>query len=251
MIEISKLKETTDNFPPRLVIYGPNGCGKSTFAAEAPDVIFADVEKGLEGINAVKFQPNSWQEMIQFMESLYTQDHDRKTLAIDTLDWLERLIHKQIAEECGHSSIADIPYGKGYRLALDLWKQLLEGLDALRKDKNMTIILIAHDQIERFDDPNGDSYYRYTIRLHEAAAGMVYDWAHGVLFVNDKKITVKEDIGFNQKKTKAVASNRFLYTNGNLAFIAKNRKNLSLPDQIPFIEGQSWSDFISAIGTRA
>lgn len=249
MIDINAIEETSEDKPPRLVIYGGNGAGKSSFAAEAPDPIFADIENGLEGIKVKKHPTKSWAEMMKFLEALYTQEHDRKTLAIDTIDWLEKLMHEQIATECGHKSIAEVPYGKGYKLALDLWKQLLQALDDLREQKNMTIILIAHDNVARFDDPNGDSYSRYTLRLHEAAAGMVYDWADGVLFVNDKKITVKEDIGFNQKKTKAVASNRVLYTSGNLAFVAKNRANLNLPDEIPFIKGQSWNNFISAIGT--
>lgn len=249
MIDINAIEETNEDKPPRLVIYGGNGLGKSSFAAEAPDVIFADIENGLEGIKAKKHKPKSWPEMMQFLEALYTQEHDRKTLAIDTIDWLEKLMHEQIATECGHKSIADVPYGKGYKLALDLWKQLLQALDDLREHKNMTIILIAHDNVARFDDPNGDSYSRYTLRLHEAAAGMVYDWADGVLFVSDKKITTKEDVGFNQKKTKAVASNRFMFTEGGLGFIAKNRANLNLPKEIPFVKGESWNSFIAAIGT--
>ncbi len=246
MINLTELKPTKEDHPPRLVIYAAGGIGKSTFAASAPDVLFFDVENGLDGIESTKIDINTWQDVLDAITALHEQDHGFKTLAVDTLDWLEGIIHKQVAHEAGKETIEEIGYGAGYKMSVDLWSQFLQGLSSLRDNKNMTVILLAHDQIKRYNDPTTDSYDRFCLKLHDLASAMVFEWADAVMFARKKVRIEKEEAGFNKevKKAKSIGDLRVLQTVDNPAYMAKHRASLNLPDEIPL----SWDAFIPAIG---
>jgi hypothetical protein len=246
MTNLTELKATVTDSPPRIVIYGSGGIGKSSFAADAPDVIFGDIEGGLDGIESAKVPINSWADILQFITDLHEQDHAFKTVAIDSTDWLERLIHKQVASENGKETIEAIGYGAGYKMALDLWSQFLQGMDSLRVNKGMTVILISHEQIKRYNDPTMDSYDRFTLKTHDLASAMIFEWADAVMFARKKIRIEKEKSGFNQEtaKAKSIGDLRVLQTVDHPAYMAKNRKSLSLPDEIAL----SWDGFVSSIG---
>ena len=151
----------------------------------------------------------------------------------------------QAAQKCkknGWASIEDAGYGKGYVAALNLWRQYIDGLNALRDDKGMTIVQIAHTDIKRFDSPEHDPYDRYTIKLHARAAALVQEHSDIVLFANYRISTVKADVGFNKKVARAVGSGeRVLHTSERPAFLAKNR--YGLPDTLPL----DWPAFAQAM----
>lgn len=244
--DLKQIKPTTGDSPPRIVLYGPGGCGKSTFASHAPNVLFFDIENGLDGIESAKLAIKEWQDVLDGITALHEQDHEFMTLAVDSIDWLEAIIHKAVAKSEGKDNIEEIPYGKGYKLAVDFWQQFLQGLTSLRDMKKMTIVLIAHDQIKRFDDPTGQGYDRHMLKLHNAAGQLVFEWADAVLFAKQKTVVKNEEVGFNQKKAKAVSIGRTMYTEDNPAYMAKHRASLALPAEIPF----SWEDFINNIGKK-
>lgn len=246
MTDLSKIKKTTEHRPPRIVLYGQEKIGKSTFAAAAPNVLFADIEGGLDGIESAKQRTQSWQDMLALITALHEQDHDFETLAVDSIDWLERLIHEQVAREHNVGSLEDIGYGKGYLYSLDLWKQFLQGMTSLRDNKNMTIILIAHSVVKKYNDPSMDSYDRYTLKLHEKAGSYVTEWADAILFARKKIRIEKEDAGFNKKVSKAkdLGDTRVLATVESASFVAGHRASLNLPDEVPL----SWDSFVESVG---
>jgi hypothetical protein len=161
---------------------------------------------------------------------------------IDSVDWLEALIWAKACRDNGWASIEDAGYGKGYVAALNLWRQYIDGLNALRDDKGMTVIQIAHTDIKRFDSPKHDPYDRYTIKLHARAAALVQEHSDIVLFANYRISTVKADVGFNKKVSRAVGSGeRVIHTTERPAFLAKNR--YGLPDTLPL----DWQAFAQAM----
>ena len=89
-------------------------------------------------------------QVIKALAALYDEKHDYRTLVIDSLDWLERLIWADVCLHKHVESIEDIGYAKGYVFALTQWREFLEGLTALRNDKGMMVVLVAHARIERF-----------------------------------------------------------------------------------------------------
>jgi hypothetical protein len=175
---------------------------------------------------------------MQALAALYGEGHSYRTVVIDSLDWLERLIWAKVCTTRQVASIDDIGYGKGYAFALSHWRDVLEGLSALRDRRGMTVILIAHARIERFEDPTCDAYDRYVPRLHKSAAAMVAEWCDEVLFASYKVFTKATDEGFNQKRVQGLGSGeRVLKTTERPSHLAKNR--LNLPDELPL----AWSEF--------
>ena len=75
--------------PVRVLIYGPEGVGKSTFAADAPSPIFLAPEAGTNQLDVARFpMPEAWQDVLDAIATLRNDKHDYQTLAIDTLDHL-------------------------------------------------------------------------------------------------------------------------------------------------------------------
>ncbi len=225
--------------PRRVMLYGTHGIGKSTFASCAPNPIFIQTEDGLGEIECDKFPlTTSFDEAMTALSELYAEQHPYRTVVVDSLDWLERLIWEQVCNTRNVESIEDIGYAKGYTFALNHWRDFLEGLTALRRDKEMTVILLAHAKIERFENPETESYDRYTPRLHKLASAVVQEWCDEVLFATYKVHTKQTEEGFNKKRAQGIGSGeRIVRTTERPAHVAKNR--LDLPDELPLI----WDEY--------
>lgn len=244
MSMLDNIQSGRENKPPRLMIYGSEGVGKSTFGASAPNPIFIQTEDGLGEINCRKFPlANNISEVISELTALRDEPHDFQTVVIDSADWLERLIFDEVCREFGVRSIekADGGYGKGYVDALAHWRKVINLLQELRDKRNMIVILVAHAKVERFEDPENAAYDRYTPRLHKHAASLIAEWVDAVLFAN-KKFRVSKDGNDRAVATPigADGGERIIRTVGSPACIAKNR--FGLPSEIPL----SWAAFINA-----
>ena len=224
--------------PHRILLYGVPGIGKSTFGAKTPNAVVIPTEDGLRNISCQAFPlAKDFGQVGKYLEAL-TGNHNRSTLVIDSLDWLEKLIWKRVAQDAGKDGIEDIGYGKGYQYAADKWNGMLDFIETeLNIKKQMTVVLIAHSQVIKHQDPATDAYDRYAPRLHKQADAMVREWCDEVLFVNRKVYTTEKDTGFNRKVTKASGGiERVMYTTEKPSHLAKNR--LDLPDELPF----AWSE---------
>lgn len=239
--------ETNSAKPPRILIHGPEGVGKSRFGIQADRPVFVQTEDGLAAYPEVaKYAPaKEYAPFISNLEEIAFQDHDYKTLVIDSVDWLEPLIWKQVCTESGVTTIVEASggYGNGYTVALDIWRSYLELLDIINKKRQMTIIQIAHSQIKTYTAPDHPPYDRYSIKLHEnkqgaGASALLFEYSDIVLFANFVAGVTKDVLAGSTKKnpkerTRGIGSgDRVLYTEERPAFKCKNRFNL--PDQIPF-----------------
>jgi hypothetical protein len=225
--------------PPRIMVYGTEGIGKSTLAANAPQPIFIPTEDGLNEIDCAKFPlARSFDDVQGALQELYSEAHDYQTVVIDSLDWLERLVWDELCRQYGVVSVEKVDggYGKGYTHALSLWRRLIDRLAALHTGRGMAVILTAHAKVEKFEDPESSPYDRYSPRLHKHACAVVTEWCDAVLFATRKIRTQTEEAGFNRKRTTAHAigkegGERILRTVGGPSCVAKNR--YSLPDELP------------------
>lgn len=230
--------------PLRIVLYGVEGIGKSTFGASAPAPIFLAAEDGTAHLDVHRLPvPETWDEVLSGVRLLATQEHPYRTLVVDTVDWVEPLLWKAICERDGKKDIEDYGYGKGYVAALDQWRVLLGDLERLRERTGMAVILLAHSWIKPFKNPEGDDYDRYELKIHNKAGGLLKEWADVVLFSNWETLQAKDD---RTKRVRGVSTGaRMLYTTRTAAYDAKNR--FDLPEVLPL----DWSEFCTACAAHA
>lgn len=230
-ISLSSLRQRSESKPPRMLVYGTAGIGKTSLGMAAPAPVFIQTEES--EVNCPTFGLlKTYGEVMEAIGALYGEPHDYRTLVLDSVDWLEPLVWAETCRANNWASIEAAGYGKGYLAALDQWRTLLDGMNALRDERGMTVLLIAHCEIKRFDSPETEPYDRYQIKLHSRASALVQEHVDAVLFANYRVSTVKADLGFNKKAVRGVGGgDRMLYTNERPAFLAKNR--YGLPDSLP------------------
>lgn len=240
---IADIQRGVQSRPQRLIVYGQQKVGKSTFAAGAPGCIFVPTEEGTDALDVASFPLcKSFDDLKSALGTLCKEDHGFQTVVIDSLDWAERLIWDHTAKRLGKDSIEDIGYGKGYIEALTEWRQLLRGLDWLRDNKGMSIVVICHAQAVRITPPDGEAFDVYALKLHKHAMGVAQEWADLIGFAKLKQIVKKEDLGFDKKHRRAVsvAGERELILGHNPAYVSGNRWGL---DTLPL----DWSAYEQAL----
>lgn len=238
--------------PPRILVYGTEGIGKSTFGSQAPKPIFVQTEDGLDELDCDKFPlATNYDDVLTALTELKTQPHDYESIVIDSLDWLERLIWDKLCAQNGVNSIEKVDggYARGYTHALTYWREIIDQLNVLRSGRGMVVVMIAHSKVERFEDPESSPYDRYSPRLNKHAAALVSEWSDAVLFATRKIRTQSEDTGFNRKRTIAHAigkdgGERILRCVGGPTCVAKNRYGIT--DELPL----SWAAFIHALSNN-
>lgn len=218
--------------PVKVVLYGPEGIGKSTFASHFPDSVFIDTEGGTKRLNVARLPaPTSWQMLMDEVAEVARGNVPCGTLVIDTADWAERLCIETVCARFKVKGIEDFGYGKGYTYAKEEFAHLLDALgEVLAAGKH--VVITAHAQISRFEQPDAvGSYDRWTMKTSKQVYPLLREWCDMLLFANYKTVVEKSGAGANAKN-KASGGKRVLYTTHNPCWDAKNR--FGLPDEVPF-----------------
>jgi hypothetical protein len=240
------------DLPPRLLIYGPEKMGKTSLACEFPNPIFLRVECGPpEGLELPGWDISSIASLEEKIGLLYNDDHDFKTVVIDSISALEsRVIWPHVCEQyttdkgekAGH--IEDFGFGKGYAYALQVWEEVLDGLNSLR-NRGMTNLLIGHSTVKEFKDPETQAYSVYDVALQDAqrvsAAARIKREVDAILFIKQEVSAEKEDP--TDKRNKRVmakgGSGRFICTEKRPAYSAGNRYGMK--EKIPYDKGRGFA----------
>ena len=237
---------------PRSVLLGVEKIGKSTFASQSDDAIFIPIkgEEGADDLDVAKFPTaKAHADVLQAIGTLYSEDHDYKTVVIDSASTLEPLIWDATCKREGADSIEKVGggYGKGLIEAMTEWRQILDGLDALREHRNMASIVIGHVTVKAFNDPTTDSYDTYLFDVNKRASEAILRWSDSILFCNRRVAVKKEETGFNQTKARATGGgDPFLYTQKRPAHPGGGRGVYGrLPYELP-LNWQAFSDAVAA-----
>lgn len=240
-ISLKSLNRVTATQPPRIMIYGPPGIGKTSLAAEFPGTVFVQIEDGTPGgIELDTFGIlKSFGEVMEALTSLLNEEHEFNTVAIDSVDKLEPHVWAQTCEDNKWANIEAPGYGKGYLGAETVWREYLALCAELRSVKKMAVIHLAHSAIERFDDPQTASYSRHDLRLQKRAIALFQDEMDAIFFMNQDVSSKVQDAGFNKKEHKGVGGgSRWIYAEGRPSFVAKNR--YGLPDKLLYTRGSGY-----------
>jgi len=232
--------------PPLIEIYGPEKAGKTTLASEFPNPVFLQTEEGDGILNLASMgKVESFAELMEAIGMLYEKPHNYRTVVVDSVTALQPLIWAETGDrgdDKGNKKkrIEDFGYGKGYIYALAVWQEVLDGLNALRRDRGMTVLLIAHSKIERFDDPETVGYSRYEIDLHDKARDFLKREADVVLLLKPDVTVKSEDSGFN--KTRAIGQGGrsvWMHATSRPAYAAGNR--YGIPEKTLYTPGEGYA----------
>lgn len=216
--------------PPRICVYGVHGVGKSTFASKFPSPIFISTEDGLSSLDVTSFpRSKSVEDVSAAIKTLIKEEHDFKTVVVDSVDWLiEPLIVADVDSKYDEKAQS---YGKGQMYVAETFREILQGLDVLRKKRSMNVVLLAHSNVTRFEDPRTEPYDRFVPKIPNRCNGILQEWVDIMAFAGYKVIIKKSDSGFNQQKARGITTGeRLLHFVEQPAFVAKNR--YSLPDDM-------------------
>ena len=220
--------------PPRIVVHGKGGVGKTSFGASAPAPIFVPLEDGLGALEVAHFQrPGCLADVYNMVGELVNEEHAYRTVVFDTIDHLEPLVWHEVCRAAGKDHIEDFGYGKGYAKADPLWIRFFRGLDILR-EKGLTTVVLCHDDAKNVDDPVIGSHTRRSPKLHKRANALLYEWADVVGYLDIE--TVARDVGKDGGRTTRTAAStgeRILHLEDSGAFTAKNRFDLPAQIRLP------------------
>lgn len=218
----------------KVVLYGPEGIGKSSFAANFPRPVFIDTEGSTTEMDVARLpKPSSWEMLKQQVTWVKQQAGQIGTLIIDTIDWAEMLCVEGICAAHQKNGVEDFGYGKGYIFVAEEIGRFLNLLSDVI-EAGIHVVLTAHAQIVKFEQPDEmGAYDRYQLKLGQKTgsrtAALVKEWADMVLFINYKTFSISTDK--EGKKNKAQGGARTVYATHHPAWDAKNRQGL--PDDFP------------------
>lgn len=219
----------------KVVVYGPEGIGKSTFASRFPDPVFIDTEGSTNDMDVARLpRPTSWTRFLEEIEYVEKNPGVCKTLVIDTIDWAEQLCVEHVCAKHNKSGIEDFGYGNGYVYTKEEFGRFLNRLTDVI-EAGIHVVLTAHAQLRKFEQPDEmGAYDRWELKLgkktQSQTSPLVKEWADMLLFCNYKTYSIAVDD--KGKKHKAQGGKRVMYTCHHPCWDAKNR--YGLPDECEF-----------------
>lgn len=219
----------------KVVIYGPEGIGKSTFASRFPSPVFIDTEGSTKDMDVDRFEKaSSWIMLLDQVRYVRQKPSVCRTLVVDTADWAEQMCVADLCARYGKNGVEDFGYGNGYVYAKEEWGRFLNALEEV-VDVGVNVVMTAHAHLRKFEQPDEmGAYDRWELKIGKKTssqtAPLLKEWADMILFVNYKTWSVAVDD--KGKKRKAQGGARVMYTSHNPCWDAKNR--YGLPEEVPF-----------------
>jgi hypothetical protein len=265
-MDLSHSQMSSDDGPARVAIHAPGGFGKTTIGCHFPTPIVMGAEKGIPrdlGFPVATIHPEKWIDCFDVVGSLVGDRHDNFTLVIDTVDWLEPLIHRFVCERDSERktemnpksnkliSIEDYGYGKGYLVAEEEFRKFITVIDRLQAKRGMHVVMLMHSQTRTFKNPAGPDFDRWEPKCHARIAKVVEEWCENMLFgffqIDAAKISEdKERNKSNPERARAKGvggDTRIVGAQHSAMYDAKNR--VGLPAE--FELGQDIDGLIAAL----
>jgi hypothetical protein len=227
--------------PQRVVIYGVESVGKTTFASKFPNPLFLDIEGGSNHLAVDRVAVSTWKELGECIQEASRTDYE--TIVIDSADWAERLAVEDLLATNKKQSVEDFGFGKGWVMAAEKVSRFLTALDALI-DAGKHVVVLAHSKVQRTEPPDIlAAYDRYELKLSKQSSPLVKEWADELWFFRFKTKAVSQENG----KAKGIGGKeRIILTTHSAAYDAKTRSGLA--EELP-MEWESVAHLFAASAT--
>lgn len=229
---------------------GDGGMGKTTLGSLFPDSVFIRTEDGTQAIShrqdvALFPVAKTVEQVKQAINSLRTEQHQFKTLVLDSITQLDVMIQAEmVAGDPKAKSINQVGggYGAGWNMVSAAHREIRDLCGLLSEEREMNVIFLAHAQNETVDSPDSDSYLRATMRLNSKSVGHYSDNVDLVGFLKLKTYVT----GDSDKRRAIGDGTRVIACYPTPSHISKNR--FGITQDIPF-DGQS-NPFAAYLGQK-
>lgn len=246
-LSLSKLSRSKTDDPPIVLMYGVDGVGKTSLAAEWPNPLYirtsgerppSDVDLPTPGV------VETWDDLKDIVGDLLSEEHEFKTVIFDSLDGLEPLVNAATCLRIGATSIGSndkgspAAFGQGDVQGDVEWGEFMDACSALQ-ERGIAVVMLAHPEIKRFDSPVSDPYDRYQIKVRKRAAALIRERSDIVAFLNYRVSLKSKEVGIKKEVTHAEGGKeRQIHLTEGAGFIAKNR--YSMPDAVKYTKGKGY-----------
>lgn len=213
----------------KTTLYGPEGVGKSSKAAELPSPVFIDIEGGTAHLDVARIDGiKTWEDVQAAIKELAAGDHPFRTVVFDTADWAEKLLADFILRKHNKQSLEDFGFGKGYVILAEEFSRFLVSLEPLL-ERGIHVVFLAHSTIKKFESPDqAGSFDRFELKLSKQVAPLLKEWSDHLLFANFVTRVAESSDG---KRRGVGGKERVIFASHSAAYDAKNRCGLA--DKIP------------------
>lgn len=257
---LDRMTTGRSNAPPRIILYGQEGIGKTEWASSCPAPVIQQTEDGAGEVPVTNYRgeqvmtfgiANNLAEINSNILGLISDDHDRQTYVLDGISGFEALVRQTVCKESNVTSIEKAAggYGKGFTMAAEKLRHTLGLLNRLCVERGMIIVVLGHAEAAQFNDPDAVAYDRWNIRGHKGFVNPLVEWAYAVLFAK-RKFIVKEDESARADRNVVSGvgkdgGDRILITTGSPNVVAKNRYHLPATMPMPYKDRLSygWEEF--------
>ena len=207
----------------KVVIYGPEGIGKSTMASRFRNPLFVDTEGGTSHMDVRRIEkPATWEDLLSILEEIANTPNICESLIIDTADWTEQMAVTHVCTKYKKNGIEDFGYGKGYTYLAEEFTAFFQALDKIIA-AGINVVVTAHAKMRKFEQPDEmGAYDRWEMKLSKQVAPLFKEWCDMLLFLNYQTYVITTE----NKSSKAQGGKRVMYTSHHPCWDAKNRHGL-------------------------
>lgn len=232
--------------PQRLVVYGQEGVGKTTLAAQLPSPLVLDTEAGSGQLVVDRVPVGSLEDLgaalREILEERAAGRLPYRTVVLDTVDRIWNMAADHVCREKGWKSIEDAGYGKGLKMATEQFCTCITALDRLVA-AGLYVVCVCHAKVETLSLPDKEDFSVYQLKVSapgkqaEESAAFLKQWADAVVFCQFNTLVSSES-------GKAVAQKRVMRTAHGACWEAKNR--YGLPETLD-MDAQGVATLVAAV----